>query len=90
MVEERNINGTPEGEGVPQEKSQKRIAKYDSGAADLEKVTDYAEENEISSQDVANAIIAIGDRRNKEALEKQAQEKELMKVSIRKKMLTSS
>lgn len=34
-----------------QEKSQKKTAKYDSGAADLEKVTDYAEEKEISTQD---------------------------------------
>ncbi|KAK9871637.1 hypothetical protein WA026_013017 [Henosepilachna vigintioctopunctata] len=84
MAEEENINGTAEGEDVPEEKSQKKTAKYDSGAADLEKVTDYAEEKEISSQDVANAITAIGDRRNKEALEKQAREKELMKVSIRK------
>lgn len=30
----------------------KKSAKYDSGAADLEKVTDYVEEAEISSQDI--------------------------------------
>lgn len=37
-----------------QEKSQKKTAKYDSGAADLEKVTDYAEEKEIlASNDLA-------------------------------------
>lgn len=65
-------------------KTKKKVAKYDSGAADLEKVTDYAEEKEISTQDVANAISAIGDRRNKDALEKQAREKELLKVSIKK------
>ena len=34
------------------EKPQKKVAKHDSGAADLEKVTDYAEEKEISSQDI--------------------------------------
>lgn len=33
--------------------SQKKSAKHDSGAADLEKVTDYAEETEISSKDIA-------------------------------------
>lgn len=39
-----------------QEKSQKKSAKYDSGAADLEKVTDYAEEKEISTQDFSGVI----------------------------------
>lgn len=81
MADGETVNGA--GEDVP-EKSQKKAAKYDSGAADLERVTDYAEEKEISSQGVAGAISAIGDRRNKEVLEKQAREKELLKVSIRK------
>ena len=36
---------------VQKEKSQKKTAKYDSGAADLEKVTDYAEEKEILSSE---------------------------------------
>lgn len=93
-----------------QEKSQKKTAKYDSGAADLEKVTDYAEEKEISTQDfsgvqslnmtfkinvlvtiyecfflfIFQAITAIGDRRIKEAEEKMAKERELLKVSIKK------
>ncbi|XP_045462496.1 huntingtin-interacting protein K-like [Harmonia axyridis] len=86
MAKEENLNGNVDGDDSLEEKSQKekKTAKYDSGAADLEKVTDYAEEKEISSQDVANAITAIGDRRNKEALEKQAREKELLKVSIKK------
>jgi hypothetical protein len=38
---------------VQQEKSQKKIAKYDSGAADLEKVTDYAEEKEVYTADLS-------------------------------------
>lgn len=42
-----------------QEKSQKKTAKYDSGAADLEKVTDYAEEKEISTQDFSG-VFKIG------------------------------
>lgn len=81
MAEEENVNGNSE--ELP-EKLQKKTAKYDCGAADLEKVTDYAEEKEISTQNVAGAISAIGDRRNKEVLEKQAREKELMKVLIKK------
>lgn len=44
-----DVNG--DCDDVQQEKSQKKAAKYDSGAADLEKVTDYAEEKEISSSD---------------------------------------
>ena len=44
-----DVNG--DSDDVQQEKSQKKAAKYDSGAADLEKVTDYAEEKEISSSD---------------------------------------
>lgn len=34
------------------DKTQKKVAKHDSGVADLERVTDYAEEKEISSQDI--------------------------------------
>lgn len=77
------VNGTAETEDQD-DKSQKKQAKYDSGAADLEKVTDYAEEKEISSQGVATAITAIGTRRNEEALAKQEREKELLKVTIKK------
>ncbi|KDR23047.1 huntingtin-interacting protein K [Zootermopsis nevadensis] len=69
---------------VQQEKSQKKIAKYDSGAADLEKVTDYAEEKEIFTADLSGAMTIIGDRRNKEVAEKMAKERELLKVSIKK------
>jgi NACalpha-BTF3-like transcription factor len=69
---------------VQQEKSQKKIAKYDSGAADLEKVTDYAEEKEIFTADLSGAMTIIGDRRNKEAAEKMAKQRELLKVSIKK------
>jgi hypothetical protein len=42
---------------VQQEKSQKKIAKYDSGAADLEKVTDYAEEKEIFTADLSGVSL---------------------------------
>lgn len=43
-------NGTADGD---EQKPQKRQVKHDSGAADLEKVTDYMEDSEISSQNIA-------------------------------------
>jgi hypothetical protein len=46
---DEDVNG--DSDEIQQGKSQKRTAKYDSGAADLEKVTDYAEEREISSSE---------------------------------------
>ncbi|XP_041458353.1 huntingtin-interacting protein K-like [Lytechinus pictus] len=52
-------------------------------AADLEKVTDYAEENVISGQDMSNAIAALSGDRTKE-VEKAEREKELAKVTIKK------
>ncbi|KAF7995745.1 hypothetical protein HCN44_006852 [Aphidius gifuensis] len=82
MADEDNNGDSDE---LQQEIIQKRIAKYDSGAADLERVTDYAEEKEITSSDgFSCALSLIGDRRNKEAAEKIAREKELQKISIKK------
>nr|ALJ10930.1 huntingtin interacting protein [Dolomedes sulfureus] len=66
------------------QKPQKKIAKHDSGAADLEKVTDYAEEKEISGQDITGAMSLIGDKHSKETAEKAARQKELAKVIIKK------
>ena len=43
----------PDTSGEDPKAAQKKSAKHDSGAADLEKVTDYAEETEISSKDIA-------------------------------------
>ena len=44
-----------------EEKQQQRKGKHDDGAADLEKVTDYAEEKEIlsTSTDLEDAIATI-------------------------------
>ncbi|XP_018325891.1 huntingtin-interacting protein K [Agrilus planipennis] len=83
MADEEVVNGSTE-ETDDKSQKEKRSAKHDSGAADLEKVTDYAEEKEISTQDVSGAISLIGDQRNKQAAEKIAREKELLKVSIKK------
>ncbi|XP_023698858.1 huntingtin-interacting protein K-like [Paramormyrops kingsleyae] len=66
--------------GKPVEKPRK----HDSGAADLERVTDYAEEKEISSSDLQTAMSVIGDRRSREQKAKQEREKELAKVIIKK------
>ena len=50
-AEEENLDLEEE---TPVENKSKKVAKHDSGAADLEKVTDYVEEAEISSQDISN------------------------------------
>lgn len=51
MTEEKiEQNGTDES----QDKKSRKAAKHDGGVADLERVTDYAEEKEISSADISN------------------------------------
>ncbi|CAI9739566.1 Hypothetical predicted protein [Octopus vulgaris] len=62
----------------------KKVAKHDSGAADLEKVTDFVEEYEISSYSIQDAMKVMNDRKTKEVSEKQEKEKELSKVKINK------
>merc|ERR1712141_118221 len=59
--------------------------KHNSGAADLEKVTDYAEEKEItsSSTELTDAIANIRTKQAAASAEKLAREKELAKVSIK-------
>lgn len=44
------VNGTED----VQDKKLKKTAKHDGGVADLERVTDYAEEKELSSADISN------------------------------------
>ncbi|MCL4134347.1 UNVERIFIED_CONTAM: hypothetical protein GTU68_061312 [Idotea baltica] len=61
---------------------EKRTAKHDSGAADLERVTNYAEEKEIKSD--ANFMSVINDVKRQDEVKKMAKEKELAKVSIKK------
>lgn len=59
MADVDEVDGTAENN--EDQKPQKKTAKHDSGAADLEKVTDYAEEKEISGQDITgvNNIILL-------------------------------
>jgi hypothetical protein len=53
-LDTNKLNGIEESEQSDSvSKPQKKLAKHDSGAADLEKVTDFEEEKEISSQDIA-------------------------------------
>jgi len=60
--------------------------KHDSGAADLEKVTDYAEEKEIapSSSNFDDALANIRTKQAAESAQRLAREKELAKVSVSK------
>ena len=50
------VNNSEEAEGdendLEDEVKGAKIAKHDAGVSDLEKVTDYAEEKEIASQDI--------------------------------------
>lgn len=58
MSEEEHIdasNGTDEQQDEPDDvKAVKKSARHDGGVADLERVTDYAEEKELSSADITN------------------------------------
>jgi NACalpha-BTF3-like transcription factor len=64
-----------------------KTRQHNSGAADLEKVTDYAEEKEIldvGSGNLNNAMNAISDKRKKEADQKAEKEKQLASVKVKK------
>lgn len=54
---DEEVNGDTDDIQHEKDKTQKKAAKHDSGVADLEKVTDYAEETEISSQDISGVRI---------------------------------
>lgn len=56
---DEEINGDTDEIQHDKDKTQKKTAKHDSGVADLEKVTDYAEEKEISSQDISGVSISV-------------------------------
>jgi len=80
-MSENETNGTEED---VQDKKQKKQTRHDGGAADLERVTDYAEEKEISSADISSAVEQFGNKRSKEDELKVAKEKELQKVQVKK------
>uniref|UniRef100_A0A1A9W9F1 Nascent polypeptide-associated complex subunit alpha-like UBA domain-containing protein n=1 Tax=Glossina brevipalpis TaxID=37001 RepID=A0A1A9W9F1_9MUSC len=81
-MSEHDINGT---EDEIQDKKQKKQTRHDGGAADLERVTDYAEEKEISTAaNISSAVEQFGNQRQKEDELKVAKEKELQKVQVKK------
>ena len=58
---------------------------HNSGAADLEKVTDYAEEKEITDgANLNDAMNALNDKRKKEADKKAERERQLASVKVKK------
>ncbi|XP_003742486.1 huntingtin-interacting protein K [Galendromus occidentalis] len=68
-----------------EESQQKKIAKHDaSNAADLEKVTDFHEEQELSGGDLETALKAITEKRNKEVQKRVEHLKKLAAVKINK------
>ncbi|XP_065372209.1 huntingtin-interacting protein K [Calliphora vicina] len=78
---DHEINGT---EDEVQDKKQKKQTKHDGGAADLERVTDYAEEKEISTANISSAVDQFGKQRQREDELKEAKEKELQMVQVKK------
>lgn len=64
---------SPAEEVVDDETQEKKLAKHDaSNAADLEKVTDFHEEQELSGGDLEIALKAITEKRHKEVQVSQA------------------
>ncbi|XP_017144169.1 huntingtin-interacting protein K [Drosophila miranda] len=84
--QEVEVNGTEaEDEGQEeQDTKQKKQTRHDGGAADLERVTDYAEEKEISAANISSAVAQFGNQRNKENELRVAKEKELQMVQVKK------
>lgn len=84
MAEASNHSSSNDNEQEKQQLNKEK--KHDSGAADLEKVTDYAEEKEIisTSTDLEDAITIIRNRKVAESAEQLARERELAKVAINK------
>ncbi|TRY68339.1 hypothetical protein TCAL_01400, partial [Tigriopus californicus] len=79
-------NHSPANDNEQEKQQLNKEKKHDSGAADLEKVTDYAEEKEIisTSTDLEDAITIIRNRKVAESAEQLARERELAKVAINK------
>lgn len=50
-------NGLEGHDDEVEQKPAKKAAKHDSGAADLERVTDHVEEKELSQQDIAGVSV---------------------------------
>ena len=88
MSEVEENNKEKEEEDVEEEEEVKapKAKGHDSGSADLEKVTDYAEDKEILStgKDLEDALQAIRSKQVARTAERLARERELAKVAIAK------
>ncbi|BFF90533.1 huntingtin-interacting protein K [Drosophila madeirensis] len=84
--QEVEVNGTEADDEAQDEldPKQKKQTRHDGGAADLERVTDYAEEKEISAANISSAVAQFGNQRNKENELRVAKEKELQLVQVKK------
>ncbi|XP_036616079.1 huntingtin-interacting protein K-like [Trichosurus vulpecula] len=80
---ELELETKPSGPERPPEKPRK----HDSGVADLEQVTDYAEEKEIQSTNLETAMSVIGHQQSREEKAKQERDKQLAKVTVKKEDL---
>ncbi|KAA0201845.1 hypothetical protein HAZT_HAZT000283 [Hyalella azteca] len=77
MADENVIN-----EDLDSRNKEKKEKKHDSGAADLERVTNYAEEKEIKSD--ADILSVINNVKRQEYADKLQRDQELSKVAIKK------
>ncbi|CAG7815483.1 unnamed protein product [Allacma fusca] len=80
MEHENDIDQDLAEESEVDEKKKVKEKRHDAGAADLEKVTDYAEETEISASDISGVMGIIG----QEVAGRMAKETELLKVQVRR------
>ncbi|KAF2351157.1 hypothetical protein FHG87_018091 [Trinorchestia longiramus] len=69
-------------EDLDSRSKEKKEKKHDSGAADLERVTNYAEEKEIKSD--ADILSVINNVKRQEYADKVKRDQELAKVAIKK------
>ncbi|KAF6024337.1 HYPK [Bugula neritina] len=72
-----------EDEGDDQTQGKSLKGKHNDGAADLEKVTDYVEEQEISAQDIQKTMKLVLERKQEQAMQRAAREKEISKVKVK-------
>ncbi|XP_066925923.1 huntingtin-interacting protein K-like [Clytia hemisphaerica] len=79
------VNGEAENTAQNEEDAQSNEKKHDKAAcADLERITDYAEDIEVSDSNIDNAMSLIEGRRSEEDVLKAEREKELSQVKVRK------
>eukprot|EP00051_Salpingoeca_urceolata_P004249 m.63763 g.63763 ORF g.63763 m.63763 type:complete len:120 (-) comp13500_c0_seq2:181-540(-) len=76
---ESELDGEFETEVQQQQDKEK---KHDDGAADLEKVTDYAEEKELSAQQLSKALDMVSEKDQAQREQQEQRKKELAAVKV--------